>query len=354
MSIKKEPFGISKQGKEIYLYSIANQNKTVLKVTNMGAVWVSMIVADKHGNFDDVVLGYDKGEDYESINSDAFGAIVGRNANRIDHAKFKINNKEYILEKNDGIHNLHSGSNTYYTRIWDAETIVDQRGEGVEFTLHSPDGDQGMPGNFEICVTYILTEDDSVIIEYNGVSDADTIVNMTNHAYFNLGGHDSGSIENEMVWIDSDAFVFGEGSQVTTGEIRSVEGTPFDFREFKRIGQDINAEYAPLNRCGGYDHNFCLKNTGGQTELVAKVKDETTGRLMEIYTDLPGMQMYTGNYISSLNPGKNKTVYGPKGGVAFETQQYPDAINHPNFPSPILKAEVAYNSETVYKFMIEK
>lgn len=352
MSIKTEAFGRTEDGKEILLYTITNTQNTVLKVTNYGACWVSMMVADQQGEFDDVVLGFDDGKKYEVSNLDAFGATVGRHANRIGNAVFTLNGKTYPLAKNDGLHSLHSGPDTYYTRLWDAELIADEEGEGVEFSILSPDGDQGMPGNLHISVSYVLTEDNSVVIEYNGVSDQDTIVNMTNHSYFNLGGHGSGTIENELVWIDADYFTFGEGPLVTTGEIRSVEGTPLDFRKFKRIGDEIDAVYEPLNRCGGYDHNFCLKNTGEEVNLVAKVLDEATGRLMEIFTDLPGMQMYTGNFITESNLGRGNTVYHPRDGVAFETQHYPDAINQPNFPSPVVKAGEAFNSVTIYRFSV--
>ncbi|MGN0369719.1 MAG: aldose epimerase family protein [Butyrivibrio sp.] len=352
MSIKVEPYGTTKDGKEIKLYTITNRNNTVLKLTDMGAIWVSMIVADKDGNMDDVVLGLDSGDHYETESYDAFGATVGRNANRICKHRFVLNGIEYNLADNDSGHNLHSGPDSYYTRLWKGEIIDDEEGQGVEFSLFSPDGDQGMPGNLNISVSYVLTEDDSVVIEYNGVSDADTIVNMTNHSYFNLGGHKSGSIEDELVWIDAEGFTFGADGVVTTGEIRDVSGTPLDFRQLKRIGDEIDAEYEPLNRCGGYDHNFCLKTNGESVELVAKVVCEKTGRVMDIFTDLPGLQMYTGNFINEKNPGKDGAVYHPRCGVAFETQFYPDAINQPQFPSPVVKAGEQFNYCTVYHFSV--
>ncbi len=350
MAIKVDSFGKTKDGRDIKLYTITNSNGTILKATDMGAVLVSIVVADKNGSMDDVVLGLKSGEEYELRNYDAFGATVGRSANRIGGHRFILNGKEYNLADNDNGNNLHSGPDMYFTRLWSGEVISDEEGEGVEFSLVSPDGDQGMPGNLNVSVSYVLTEDDSVVIEYNGVSDQDTIMNMTNHSYFNLCGHKSGSIEDELVWIDADRFTFGADGMVTTGEMRSVEGTPLDFTQLKRIGDEIEAEYEPLNRCGGYDHNFCLKTNGEDVELVAKVVDEKSGRVMDIFTDLPGIQMYTGNYISDKNQGKEGAVYHPREGVAFETQQYPDAINHPEFPSPIIKAGEIFNSCTVYHF----
>ncbi len=349
MAITSEKFGTTRDGRQITLFTITNSNGSILKVTDMGAIWVSMVVRDRNGKMDDVILGLGSGEDYEKGNPAALGAVVGRNANRICNACFTLNGVEYKLAKNDGENNLHSGPDSYYQRLWDAELISDEEGQGVEFTLESPDGDQGMPGNLTVSVSYVLTEDDSVVIEYNGISDADTVVNMTNHAYFNLGGHSSGCIEDEKVWIDADSFTFGTDSVVTTGEVRSVEGTPFDFRQLKKIGDDINAQYEPLNRCGGYDHNFCLNTNGEDVSLVAKVVDEKTGRVMDIFTDMPGMQMYTGNFLYDPR-GKDGAEYKARDGVAFETQFYPDAVNQPQFPSPVVKAGEEFNYCTVYHF----
>lgn len=354
MGIKVEPFGKTQNGEDIKLYSITNSKKTVLEVTDMGAIWVSMIVKDKNGTAQDVCLGLESGEEYELRSYDSFGATVGRNANRICQAKFTLNGKEYKLFDNDNGHNLHSGPNKYYTRLWEAEMISTDKGDGVEFSLFSPHMDQGYPGNLKVSVSYVLTEDDSVIIEYNAICDEDTIFNMTNHAYFNLGGHKSGSIEDEIVWLDADRFTFGADGQVTTGEMRSVEGTPMDFRTPKRIGQDIDADYEPLKRCGGYDHNFCLNNQDGEVNLFGRLKDENTGIVMDMYTDLPGVQMYAGIFISDKNKGKDNAVYHQRDGVCFETQQYPDAINQPTFPSQVIKAGQPYKTTTVYTFRTEE
>ena len=353
MAIKTESFGKTTDGRDITLYTITNANNTQLKVTDMGAVWVSMIVADKNNKMDDVILGLDSGEQYETASYDAFGATVGRSANRIDKCKFSINGKEYTLADNDNGRNLHSGPNMYFFRLWDAEQVSEEDGEGVTFSLFSPDKDQGMPGNLNVSVTYLLTDDDSVIIEYNGICDQDTIINMTNHAYFNLGGHKSGNIKDELVWIDADTYTFGKDGRVADGEYYTVENTPLNFRQLRRIGDQVDSEDELIKSKGGYDHNFCLNNNG-ELELVAKVVDEQSGRYMDIFTDLPGLQMYTGNYISEKNKGKENTTYRPRDGVAFETQYFPDAVNHENFPSPIVKAGEEFTTTTIYHFGVIK
>lgn len=353
MGISVSDFGKYGDGRQIHLYTLKNGNGTVLKVSDIGAELVALETKDKDGKYADVVLGYDHGEDYALHNTNAFGATVGRSANRIAGAKFTINGKEYHLAKNDGENNLHCGPNVYNNRMWDAEPFTDEEGDGVTFTLESPDGDQGMPGNLHVSVTYILTADDSVIIEYEGVADADTIVNMTNHSYFNLHGHNSGDVHKQMVWINADYFTHGNDKCVTTGELVPVKGTPMDFNTEKEIGRDINAEYEPLRRCGGYDHNYVLKTNGEDIDLVASLRDKESGRFMEVYTDLPGLQIYTGNFIDGSVPGKGGDIYKGRDAVCFETQFFPDAINNPQFPSPVVKAGEEFNYTTVYKFMTE-
>lgn len=353
MSVEVANFGKTKDGREIKLYTVTNSKNTVMKLTDMGAVWVSMLVKDINGKTDDVVLGLTSGEEYELRSFDAFGATVGRNANRISGHKFVLNGKEYDLADNDSGKNLHSGPDTYYTRLWEGRIIAGAEGEGVEFSLFSPDGDQGMPGNLKLSVTYILTEDDSVIIEYRALSDADTLFNMTNHSYFNLGGHNSGVIDGHEVQIDADKFTFGTEGRVADDDLYNVEGTLLDFRKPKRIGDGMYSDDEVIKVRGGYDHNFCLANDG-RLMPVARVVEPKSGRVMEISTDMPGLQMYTGNYISTKNKGKDNTTYHPYQGVAFETQYYPDAVNHPSFPSPVIRAGEETVSRTVYHFDVLK
>lgn len=352
MPITVEPFGRSSDGKDINLYTITNSNGVVLKLTDMGAAWVGLIVPDRAGNMDDVVLGFASGEEYELRNWAGMGAIIGRNANRICKHRFTLNNVEYNLEDNGRGDNLHSGPNFYFSRIWEAEPVETELGEGIEFSLFSPHMDQGFPGNLNITVTYILTEDNAVIIEYNGVSDEDTVVNMTSHAYFNLAGHKSGSVMDEMLWIDADYYTHGADGVVTTGELCPVEGTPMDFRQLKRIGEEIEADFEPLRRCQGYDHNYCLKTDGKEVELVAKLVDDKNGRVMDMFTNLPGMQFYTGNYLWEGNKGKDGMSYKMGYGVALEAQFYPDSVNQPQFPSPFVKAGEHFFYSTIYQFSV--
>lgn len=353
MSVEVSNFGRTKDGREIKLYTITNPGNTVLKLTDMGAVWVSMFVRDTDGRMDDVVLGLASGEEYELRSFDAFGATVGRNANRIFRHKFVLNGKEYDLADNDSGNNLHSGPDTYYTRLWESRTVRRPEGEGVEFSLFSPDKDQGMPGNLRISVTYILTEDDSVIIEYRAVSDADTLFNMTNHSYFNLGGHNSGAVDGHEVQINADKFTFGTDGRIADDELYSVEGTLLDFRQPKKIGDGMYSDDEFIKVKGGYDHNFCLADSG-RLMPAARIVEPESGRVMEISTDMPGLQMYTGNYISTKNKGKDGATYYPYWGVAFETQHYPDAVNHPSFPSPVIRAGEEILSRTVYHFDVLK
>ena len=353
MGIVKELFGTSGKGEAVNKYTLTNSNGMKMVVIEMGAALQALYVPDSKGNLADVVLGYDTVEQYETENTENYSVTVGRNANRIKDAKFVINGKEYQLAKNDNNNNLHSGPDVYGTRVWESESFEDEEGLGVTFSLVSPAGDQGFPGQFDVSVTYVLTEDNAVVIEYNGVASEDTIMNMTNHSYFNLAGHNSGTINEQKVWIDADEFTPTDEVLIPTGELRSVAGTPMDFNEPKTIGQDIEADYEPLKMAGGYDHNYVLKTTGDELELVAKLIDEKSGRTMEVYTDLPGMQLYSGNFIEGNHKGKEGCYYQRRAGICFETQFFPDSMNNKAFLSPVIKAEEEFNTVTVYKFVTE-
>ena len=341
-------FGCTKEGNQASLYVIRNENGMEAAVTDLGATLVSLKVKNKEGSMADVVLGYENAAGYEA-GTCFFGTIVGRNANRIGGAVFTLNDKKYELTANDGPNNLHSGMDFYRNRIWAAEyeTGVNQ----VSFTLESPDGDQGYPGNASIRVTYTLTDENEVKIHYEGTCDQDTIFNMTNHAYFNLAGHESGPALSQMVYIDSDAITAVDKVLIPTGEIRKVMGTPMDFSDFKPIGRDIEADYDQLKLGGGYDHNWILNHESGVFSLAAAAIDEESGRKMEVYTDLPGVQFYTGNFLDGQVPGKGGVKYARRQGYCFETQYYPNAVNMPGFASPIVKKGGKYDTTTSYKFM---
>ena len=344
--MKQRSFGKNSKGEAATLYTFENKNGVVMEVSDFGATLYSLLVPDKERNLCDVVLGYDDPLGYEGPAGTFFGATVGRNANRICKGKYTLNGKEYQLDTNNNGNNLHSGLDFYSFRIWNVKETTEN---SITFSLHSPDGDQGYPGALDMDVTYTLTEDNAVQIDYYGVPDQDTIVNMTNHSYFNLNGHASGNVLDQEVWVDADSFTRADETSIPTGEIVPVEGTPMDFRVKKTVGRDIEESYEALVFGKGYDHNWCLNNQG-KFAKVAEMSSELSGITMEVYTDLPGVQIYTGNYIFA-ETGKGGVIYKQRQGMCFETQYYPDAINHDKFPSPVCKAGEVYQTRTTYKFV---
>lgn len=344
--MKKRDFGIGAKGEKATLYTFENANGMVMEVTDFGATLYSLLVPDKDGNPVDVVLGYDSPQGYMGPSSTGFGATIGRNGNRIGKAQFTLNGKTYELDKNNNGNNLHSGLDYYHYRMWNVKETTEN---SITLSLHSPDGDQGYPGTLNVDVTYTLTDDNELCIDYCGKVDADTIVNMTNHSYFNLNGHASGNVLEHELWMDADAFTATDEKLIPTGEIVPVEGTPMDFRVKKTVGRDIEKQYEALIFGGGYDHNWCLNNQGEFAKVV-ELSSVLSGITMEVYTDLPGVQVYSGNFLKE-EIGKDGIVYKKRQGICFETQHYPDAINHENFPSPIVKEGEEYKTTTVYKFL---
>ena len=351
MGMKKSVFGKTSNGEVAHLVTVVNENGVSMEVTDFGATLVSVTVPDRNGRVDDVALGYDEVVDYEK-NSGCLGASIGRNANRVGGARFVLNGEEYFMEANEGENVCHSGPHGYHRRMWDMELCEEEN--SVSFHLFSSHMDQGLPGNFDVTVTYTLTQDNAVKIQYHGTADKDTMINMTNHSYFNLNGQDSGkTVENHEVMILAENFTPVSDDLIPTGEIRPVEGTPLDFRTFKLLGRDIRDEYDQMIIGSGYDHNFVLDNYDGTVRKVAEVREESTGRKMEIFTDCPAIQMYSGNFLAGGAPGKNGAVYEKHSGLALETQFCPDAVHHDNFVSPIRKAGESYDSVTIYKFSAE-
>lgn len=350
MSVKREAFGTAPDGRMISLFTIENRNGLSASFTDLGAAWVRMLVPDKDGHIDDVVLGYDSGESYLT-NGPHFGAVVGRIANRTAGAKFLMGGRICFLGKNNGENNLHSGPSYFDRRLWESE--IDEGADSVTFTLESPDGDQGYMGNAKISVTYVLTDGNAVEITYHAVCDKDTPMNLTNHSYFNLGGHGSGPVLNHKVQIDADFFTPTEADSIPTGEILRVDDTPMDFKEMKEIGRDIGAAYVQLLQGNGYDHNWCLNHGRGIYSLSAYAMDRQSGRIMEVFTDMPGLQFYTANFLNGER-GKNGAVYEKRGGFCFETQFYPDSVNKPQFDSPVIKAGQEFVSKTGYRFSVGK
>ena len=349
MSINVSNFGKTKDNKDVSLFTVKNKNGLTAKYTNWGATIVSLLVPDKDKTMRDVVLGFDKLDDY-FVNYCYFGATVGRNANRIGNASFKINGNTYSLDKNERNKNdLHSGFNGYQKRLWDYS--IDESTNSVSFKLLSPDLDQGFPGNFNITVTYTLSDDNSLKIHYTGTSDKDTVANMTNHSYFNLNGHNSGSILNHYLKINSKKFAVVDSESIPTGTLENVEGTPLDFTDFRRIADDINDNFEQLKLTKGYDHSFLIDKKTSGIEKVAVAKSEESGIEMEVYSDCKAVQFYAGNYLDDVpQTGKGGYTYGFRGGLCLETGFLPNSINEPNFDSPILKAGKTYDSTTIYKF----
>lgn len=343
--MKQRPFGKNTKGEAATLYTFENSSGMVMEVTDFGATLYSLLVPDGKGGRIDVVLGYDDPIGYEGPSGTFFGATVSRNANRIGNARVVINGKEYRLDQNDGNNNLHSGYDFQSFRIWKVKAMTEN---SITFSLHSPDGDQGYPGAVDMDVTYTLTEENEVRLDYYAIPDADTILNLTNHSYFNLNGHASGSVLKHTVWLDADSFTRADAQSIPTGEIVPVAGTPMDFRTRKEVGRDIEMDYEALNFGKGYDHNWCLNN-GGKLAKVAELTGDLSGITMDVSTDLPGVQIYTANFLEK-EAGKDGVVYLRRQGICFETQYYPDALNHPNFPSTLCKAGEVYKTTTIYRF----
>lgn len=349
MKISQRSFGKTKNGEEATLYTVENSNGMKVTFTDFGANIVSIIVPDAKGNLTDVGLGFDNLAGYEE-NGPGLGSFIGRHANRIGGAKFEINGKVYELEKNDGANNLHGGFVGYNKLMYEAEIFEDADMASIEFSRLSPHMEQGFPGNLDVTVTYSLTEANELVIEYLAVSDKDTLVNLTNHSYFNLSGHNSGSVLEHKVWIKANQFTPTTPDLIPTGEIRDVTGTPMDFRTLKSIGQDINADYEPLKVAGGYDHNYVLDISGNDVEKVAELVDDKSGRKMEVYTNLPGLQLYSANFLTAVKNSKDGAVYKKRDAVCFESQYFPNSCNIKNFTSCLLKAGKEYDSTTIYKF----
>ena len=344
--MKKQSFGLLPGGQEASLYTISCGRLTAA-VSDFGGTLVSLFVPDPMGNLADIVLGYDQAADYLP-GCTCLGATVGRYANRVGGAAFSLNGKKYILSRNDGENNLHSGPDFWFKRMW---TVAEAGDDFITLTLHSPDGDQGFPGNLDVSVTYRLLAEPvpALSIRYHGLCDQDTVLSMTNHSYFNLAGQDHPEAAlGQYLTLNASAFTPADEASIPTGEIRPVAGTPMDFTVEKPIGQDISADYEPLRFQGGYDHNFVLNASGDVP--AARLRDPGSGRVMEVYTDCPGLQLYSGNFLD--NVGKNGVHYTARSGICLETQFFPDCVNKPQFPSCAIKAGKPYESQTVFAFPV--
>ena len=330
--MQKRSFGKTKDGKEVFLYSLENKNGVKAEVTNFGAILVNLFVPDKDGNVEDVVLGFDDVTGYE-VNPSYFGSVIAPSANRIGGASFELNGQTYTLKKNNGENNLHSDDELgSHKRVWD----VAENENSVTFTLKNADGELGFPGNKEFKVTYSLDEE--------------TIINPTNHSYFNLKGHKEGTIEDHKITLLASNYTPADAASIPYGDIVPVEGTPMDLRQELMIGEKIDSDFEQLNFAVGYDHNWVTDDYTGQIRKIATVKAPAEARIMEVYTDLPGVQFYAGNFIDPQS-GKDGAEYGKRSGLCLETQCYPDSIHKPNFPSVVYGPDKDYKSTTIYKFV---
>jgi len=339
------------QGKETKLFQLTNKNGAKLYVTNYGARIVSLIVPNRDHILTDVVLGYDSLKSFQKKGEPFFGAIIGRYGNRIAKGKFSLAGNTYQLQLNDGVNTLHGGPDGFYAKVWDAKQLD---GQHLEMSYFSKDGEAGYPGNVNVKVVYTLTDDNSVKIDYSATTDKETILNLTNHAYFNLNGEGDGSILDHELSIAADGYTPVDKTLIPTSKIEPVKGTPFDFTTPKVIGKDIEAANEQLKSGKGYDHNFVLNKNDGSTP-VASVRSLKTGIVMEVYTTEPGLQFYSGNFLTGTDKdGKGGKSYPFRSAFCLETQHFPDSPNQPNFPSTVLKPGQTYTTSTTYKFAVDK
>ncbi|MEM6967686.1 MAG: aldose epimerase family protein [Bacteroidota bacterium] len=347
-SISKKLFGQTPDG-TAYLFSLKNTNGMEVHITNFGGIITSILVPDKVGKLDDVVLGFDSLAQYLAPHP-YFGAIIGRYGNRIAQGKFSINNKAYTLAKNNGENHLHGGHQGFDKRIWNAREILNEDAPSLELTYLSKDTEEGYPGNLDVKVTYTLTADNELKIDYEATTDQPTICNLTNHSYFNLAGAGSGNILEHEVMIDADFVTPTTPDLIPTGELASVEGTPFDLREYTVLGNGMRDTTPQMQYAKGYDTNYVLKNQSGKLAKVASVRAPSSGRVMDVFTTEPGVQLYCGNWIDNVR-GKAGKVYQAYAGLCLETQHYPDSPNQPDFPSTQLNPGETYRTTTIYQFL---
>ncbi len=346
--LTSEPFGHTADGQGIELITLRNAKKTEIRFMTYGGIILSIKTADKNGALDDITLGYDASEPYFK-NSTYFGALIGRYANRIAKAKFTLDGKTYTLPANNGVNSLHGGKG-WDTLVWKAEPFQRADGVGAVLTLTSPDGDQGYPGEVKAKVTYTLNEADEFTVNYEATTSKPTVINLTQHTYFNLAGTKANDILGHQLMINADRYTPVDDTLIPTGELATVEGTPFDFRKETVIGARIDQPNEQLTRGKGYDHNWVLNRTGAGLEPAAHVTEPITGRTLDITTTEPGIQFYSGNFLDGTLTGKSGKVYVHRGGFCLETQHFPDSPNQPKFPSTTLKPGETYKSETVFKF----
>jgi aldose 1-epimerase len=345
--ITRSDFDATPDGAAIRIYTLTNQKGVEARIMNYGGIIVSLKTPDRNGTPADIVLGFDSLAGYLANPSPFFGALVGRYANRIAHAKFTLDGVEYKLEKNDGENTLHGGTHGLDKAVWTPRELPDG---GLELTVTSKDGDEGFPGNLKVMVVYNLTDSNELKIDYSATTDKDTVVNLTNHSYFNLKGGGEGNILSHHITLNADRFTPVDAGLIPIGELRPVNGTPFDFRKSTVIGAHIGDIDEQIKLGHGYDHNWVLNKKGNELSLAAHVEEPSSGRVLEVLTTQPGVQFYTGNFLDGTIKGKGGKVYQRRYGFCLETQHFPDSPNQPKFPSTVLKSGATFHNTTIFRF----
>lgn len=348
--LNKRDFEQTVNGKKVELYVLKNSSGMVSEITNYGARVVTLWVPDKDGDFDDVVLGYENIEGYLNSNDIYYGATIGRYANRIGKGKFSLGGEEYTLATNNGENHLHGGNDGFNNVVWDARQIDNQK---LELTYLSKDGEEGYPGNMQVRMVYQLTDDNELKVEYWATTDKTTLANFTHHSYFNLHGAGNGTINDHLVQINADKYTPVDATLIPTGVLEPVDNTPMDFREPVAVGQRIGDDFEQLKIGVGYDHNYVLNQSTQGLNFAARVVGPKTGRVMEVLTNEPGMQFYSGNFMNGSDTGKQNKVYKYREALCFETQHFPDTPNKANFPDAVLNPGEEYYSVCSYKFSVE-
>ncbi|HPO64853.1 MAG TPA: aldose epimerase family protein [Bacteroidales bacterium] len=347
--VKASAFQREIDGKQVNLYTLTNDSGMVVKITNYGARIVSMLVPDKNDKYDDITLGYNSIDGYLNDNM-YLGCVVGRYANRIGKATFKLDGKTYKLYANDNGNSLHGGLKGFDKKVWDAT----QQGDTLTLTYTSPDGEEGYPGTLKVTVQYILTNNNELIMKYEATTDKKTVLNLTNHAYYNLHGEGNGDILDHYLEIFASQTTAVDSLLIPTGELADVTNTPFDFRKPHKIGERINEDNEQLKNGKGYDHNWVLDKKDNELALAVRLTDSISGRVLELYTTEPGIQVYSGNFMNGKVVGKSGKPYNYRGAIAMEPQHFPDSPNKPNFPSVVLEPGKTYTQTSIVKIGIVK
>ena len=349
--IERKTWGTTPEGQAVELFTLTREGAPTVAVTSHGAYIVSILAADREGRTVDVVLGYGDLAGYLG-DTGYLGAVVGRYANRIAAGTFSLGGQQYTLARNNGPNALHGGPQGFHKKVWAARVVSGPDGDTLELSCVSPDGEEGYPGTLTATVVYSLTADGGLRLDYSATTDAPTVVNLTNHAYFNLAGEGSGDVLGHEMQLEADAFTPVDDTLIPTGELRPVEGTPFDFRTPVAIGARIDDPHPQLQVGGGYDHNFVVRGTPGELRLAARVYEPGSGRVLEVLATNPGVQVYTGNFLDGSIAGKSGRAYEKRGGFCLETQHFPDSPNQPTFPSVVLEPGGRYEQTTVFRFSV--